>query len=262
MIPESFSLTGRVALVTGAGSPTGIGFASARLLGRLGAAVAITSTTERIQDRAAELTDLGIDCFGSAGDLTDEATANRLVAEAVERFGSVDILVNNAGMTSVSVPGAPEAGSVSGISVSAWRASIERNLDTAFLMARAVVPGMAAAGWGRIISIASVSGPVMAMRHEVAYAAAKAGVVGLSRALALDHGRDGITVNAVAPGWIATGSQTDHEAAEGLTTPVGRSGTADEVAAAVAWLASPGGAYTTGQCVVVDGGNSIAEERR
>jgi 3-oxoacyl-[acyl-carrier protein] reductase len=101
----------------------------------------------------------------------------------------------------------------------------------------------------------------MAMRHEPAYAAAKAGLVGLTRALALDHAADGITVNAVAPGWIATGSQTSNEQAEGFVTPVGRSAAPDEVASAIAWLATPGAAYTTGQCIVIDGGNSIAEER-
>ena len=109
--------------------------------------------------------------------------------------------------------------------------------------------------------VSSVTGPVMAMRADAAYATAKAAMVGLVRSLAVDLAGDGITANAVAPGWIATGSQTDEEVREGAITPMGRSGTPDEIAWPVAWLCTPGAAYLTGQCLVVDGGNSVAEER-
>jgi len=102
---------------------------------------------------------------------------------------------------------------------------------------------------------------VMAMRAEAAYGASKAAMVGLMRALAVDHAAHGITCNAVAPGWIATGSQTAHELRQARTTPVARAGTPDEVATAIATLCLPGAAYTTGQLLVVDGGNAIAEER-
>ncbi len=261
MTPRQFSLEGRTALITGAGSPTGIGFASARILAELGAHVMVTSTTERIHARVDELRQSGLTAHGLFGDLTDEPTVQQIIDGAVATLGTVDILVNNAGMTSVSRPGTEEADQVTELPYAQWRAAIERNLDTAFLVSRAVIPHMRSRHWGRIISVASVSGPVMAMRHEPAYAASKAGLVGLTRALALDHAADGITVNAVAPGWIETGSQTPAERSEGFVTPIGRSAAPDEVASAIAWLATPGAAYTTGQCIVIDGGNSIAEER-
>lgn len=261
MLPASLDLTGRAALVTGAGSDTGIGFAAARALAELGASVTLTATTDRIHERVSALSAIGHAAHGAVADLTDPQAAAALVGEAREHWGRLDIVINNAGMTSVALPGVGEGGDALALDADAWRASMARNLDSAYHVSRAAIPAMRDAGWGRIVMVASVTGPVMAMRAEAAYAAAKAGMVGLARSLAVDFAADGITVNAVAPGWIATGSQTDHEREQGLGTPMRRSATADEVASAIAWLCTPGAAYTTGQCLVVDGGNSISEER-
>jgi 3-oxoacyl-[acyl-carrier protein] reductase len=259
-IPAAFDLSGRVAVVTGAGSPDGIGFAAARLLAELGAAVMISATTGRVHDRVNQLRNAGFAAAGAVGDLTDPAAAAGLVSAALAQWGRLDIVINNAGMISAAVP-VFESGTVESMALPTWQAALARNLTTAFLVTKAALPAMTGRGWGRIIMVASVTGPVMAIRSDAGYATAKAGMIGLARAAAVDAARHGITVNAVAPGWIATGSQTPEERLQGLATPIGRSGTPGEVAAAIAWLASPGASYITGQYIVVDGGNSITEQR-
>jgi 3-oxoacyl-[acyl-carrier protein] reductase len=259
-LPARLDLGGRVAIVTGAGSPKGIGFATCRQLGELGASLVVAATSSRAVDRVADLAATGINAVAVVGDLTAPESAQALVDAAVSHWQRIDIVVNNAGMTSTADPDF-QSGAIGTMSYATWRASLTRNLDTAFLVSTAALPVMKQQDWGRIVMVSSVTGPVMATRDDVGYAASKAGMVGLCRAMALDTAAFGITVNSVAPGWIETASQTDDERREGRVTPVGRSGTAAEVASAITWLCTPGASYVTGQNIVIDGGNSVSEAR-
>ena len=241
------------ALVTGAGAPGGIGFAIAQALKESGAEVFITSTTDRIMQRAKELGATGL-----IADLTIPEVCERLIKE----IGELDVLVNNAGMTSINSPlGADEASSLTEVSNEAWQRGIQRNLDTAFNLTKAALPALRKSKAGRIIMISSVTGGLMAMARQPVYAAAKAAMVGLTKSIALDEAKYGITCNAILPGWIATDTQSAHEKLQGMKTPLGRSGKPSEIAGLVNWLASESAGFITGQALVVDGGNSIAEER-
>ena len=239
--------------MSGCGSAEGIGFATARLLGRLGARVSITSTTERIHERAAELGG----AFAHVADLTELAQARALVAAACEANGPVDALVNNAGMVQT---GHETAGDMfTALAPEALRRQLAITFETAFHLTRAVIPGMAARGYGRVVMVSSVTGPLVTAAGSAAYAAAKGAVDGLMRTIALEHGRDGITVNSVLPGWIETASSEPDELEAGRHTPVGRPGSPGEVAAAIAFLCSAEASYVNGQTLVVDGGNIIQE---
>jgi len=241
-------LKGKVALVTGASR--GIGRAVALELVRQGAQVAVSARNGELLDAlVAEIIAAGGEAMGVAGDIGLAADADRLVEQAVNKFGRADILVNNAGIT--------RDGLLLRMKDEDWDAVLETNLKGAFLCTRAVARVMTRQKSGRIINISSVVGE-MGNAGQVNYCASKAGLIGLTKATARELARRSITVNAVAPGFIAT------DMTEGLSDkarqdligqiPLGRLGVVDDVAASVAFLASDQAAYITGQVLGVNGG--------
>jgi 3-oxoacyl-[acyl-carrier protein] reductase len=224
----------------------------------MGASVAITSTTTRIHDRASELRSEGAKAAGFVADLTDRGQAAALALGVAEDLGPVDVMVNNAGK--VQLGGQMGGGPIQSFDPSDFDRQLAISLTTVFNLTRTVVGQMLAREWGRIINVSSVTGTVVSYAGASAYAAAKAGIDGLTRTLAIELGPHGITVNSVAPGWIATGTTSQGKQRSGEFTAVGRPGRAEEVAAVIGFLASPAASYLTGQSLVVDGGNTIQED--
>ena len=158
--------------------------------------------------------------------------------------------------------GSPEeSGPFAEITDEAWDQTVARNLTTCYNVTRLVLPGMIRRKYGRIVNVSSVTGPIVSSRGAAAYSAAKAAMVGMSRSIALEVALHNITINNVAPGWIATASQLEEEKIAAKYTPFERAGTPTETASLIAYLATPGASYITGQLMVVDGGNCLQENK-
>ena len=247
----------KVCLITGAGSKSGIGFSTAQIIGKLGAIVLLVATSERIYDRAKELEALGIETKGYIADLMDRKQVNNLINRIIEEHQRIDILINNAGMTQV---GSEEIFSdFANMKDNEWDLTISRNLTTCYNVTHSVLPHMINNNYGRIVNVSSVTGPIVSNPRESAYSAAKAAMIGMSRSIAIEVAKNNIMMNNVLPGWIATGSQTESEAAASLNTPIGRGGKPEEVGHMIVFLASEQASYITGQTFIVDGGNTIQE---
>jgi 3-oxoacyl-[acyl-carrier protein] reductase len=243
------ALEGRVALVTGASR--GIGRAAALALAEQGASVAVGygSNAAAAEAVAEAVRGCGVNAVTLRADLSDAEQAASLVPRTVEALGGVDVVVNNAGLARDNL--------AMRMSDADWRAVIEVDLTAAFVICRAALRPMLRRRWGRIVNVSSISG-VMGNPGQANYSAAKAGLIGLTKSLAREVATRSITVNAVAPGFIETDMTTTLDAAlrERVTAaiPVERMGTAEEVAAAIAFLASPQASYITGHVLHVDGG--------
>lgn len=243
-----FDLTGKCALITGASG--GIGGDIARALHGAGATVGLSGT--RVEPLEALAAELGERAHVLPCNLSDPEAVDALPKQAAEAMGAVDILVNNAGITRDNL--------FMRMSVDEWQSVLDVNLTSTFRLCKGVIRGMMKSRWGRIVNISSVVGTT-GNPGQANYAASKAGMVGMSKSLAYEVASRGITVNAVAPGFITTSMTdklTDDQKAGILgQVPAGRMGDADEIAAAVLYLASPEAGYVTGATLHVNGGMAM-----
>ncbi|MFC0247802.1 SDR family NAD(P)-dependent oxidoreductase [Citricoccus parietis] len=268
-------LAGQVALITGCGKPDGMGQGIARAVASRGASLVITDREPRgvandrqrmlgqvppsgLDEFADQLRREGVDVVTALGDISQRADVAGILQTVQDRFGRLDILVNNA-----AAPQGPDRRDIEEVPDEAFDLLIDVNVRGTYAMCRAAVPLMRTARYGRIVNISSMAG-LSAAPFSVAYSASKAAVIGLTRALSMDVGPWGITVNAVCPGLVATSRAILDPSADldvdstlaqrGRNIPVGRVGQPADIGELVSFLVSPGAGYVTGQAIPVDGG--------
>ncbi len=249
------ALNEKVALVAGASS--GIGRATAKLFAQQGARIVVGARREaELKALVTEIERAGGEAVALAGDVGDESYAEALVAAAVDRFSRLDIAFNNAGTLGAMGPTA-------GVSLAGWRDTIDTNLTSAFLAAKYQIPAMQAHAGGSLIFTSTFVGYTVGFPEVAAYAASKTGLIGLTRALAVEYARQGIRVNAILPGATETDmarQMADTAEARDFIAglyPMRRFASPDEIARSVLYLASDASSFTTGSALLVDGGVSI-----
>jgi NAD(P)-dependent dehydrogenase (short-subunit alcohol dehydrogenase family) len=261
-VPNGWGLAGKVAIVTGggaAGDGIGNGRASAILLAKAGAHVVVVDRDAGLAKRTVEMIgEVGGEAIAVEADVTRAADCAAMVRAAVDRFGRLDLLDNNVGIAS--------RGSVVDVSEDEWRRVMQVNVETMFLAAKHAIPAMQRAGGGAIVNVSSIS--ALRPRGLTAYTVSKGAVIALTRAMAVDHGRDGIRVNCVAPGPVYTpmvyaGGMTERARERRRTASVlQREGTGWDIGHAVRFLLSDHARYITGQTLVVDGGTTLVAPER
>jgi len=261
-VPDSWGLEGKVAVVTGggaAGDGIGNGRAAAILLGKAGARVVVVDRDAALAKRTVEMIEAsGGSAIALQADVTRAADCATIVSTAVDRFGRLDFLDNNVGIGS--------RGSVLDESEESWRRLMQVNVDTMFLMAKEAIPAMRRAGGGAIVNVSSIS--ALRPRGLTAYSVSKGAVIALTRAMAVDHGAEGIRVNCVAPGPVYTpmvyarGMSDAARERRRQASALGIEGTGWDIGHAVRYLLSDYARYITGQTLVVDGGTTLTAPER
>lgn len=251
----------KVCIVTGVSEPKAMGFGIAKVFAKEGATVVCVVRRPIVFERVKELKDAGYHAIGFVADLSKADQVNDMVNKVLTRFGKIDVLVNVAG------GGEGLRGRLVDITEEDWDKVMDANLKTCMLCTKAVLPSMIQRGYGKIVNISSVTGPMVTMPGSTAYSASKGAVSGFNRALALEVAEYGITVNAICPGYVDTGVVfygDKHRDKENVarSIPMKRLGTPEEVGYLALFLSTDDSNYITGTEIVFDGGNIIQERAR